>query len=127
MSNFDMNEALVFSHKPPPGPFVMVNLFSMKEGSQFKDFIKEMTAASQQLYEDVQGEVLYSGEVGGEFTSGEIGWDAIILVRFPDWETLLSSLGDRSDNSKKGKKIDELNAIRRKYMRDYKWVFTTRL
>lgn len=115
MSNFDMNEELIFSHKPAAGPFVMVNLFRMKEGLRFEDFIKEMTPVSQNLFKDVQAQSVYSGKVGGEFTNGKIDWDAIILVRFPDWETLLRSLGS---------KIDELNAVRRKYLEDYKWVFT---
>ena len=120
MSHVEMNRELVLSHVPPEGHFVMVNLFRMKEGQRFADFIGEMISASEETLRDTRGELIYSGKAGGEFTTGEINWDFISLVRFSSWEAICHSARDETF-------VQKLNSIRRKYLSEWKWVYTTSL
>ena len=120
MSSTDMNKELVLAHPPPAGPFVMVNLYKLKEGVQFAEFLKEMALVADDAFRGTSGRILYRGKVGAEFTNNESEWDYIIPIEYDDWTRITHFFEDNE-------MINKLNGIRRKYLADSRWTFTTHM
>lgn len=120
MNHTDMNKELVLAHKAPAGAFVMVNLYRMKEGLEFADFLKEMAIVANDAFKGTSGKILYRGKVGAEFTTSESHWDYIIPIEYDTWEKVTRFFDDDA-------MINQLNDIRRKYLADSRWTFTTHM
>ena len=118
MSNVDVDKNLMVSHETTGGPFVGVFMFRMKEGMRLADFFAELATFSMDVVTEIQGETIYSGKVEAEFTTGETYWDHFILIRFTNWEEFRKTVTESEIISKQ-------NAVRRKYLDDFNWVFTT--
>lgn len=120
MTHTDMNKELVLAHKAPSGAFVMVNMYRMKEGLEFSDFLREMAILANDAFKATSGKILYRGKVGAEFTDGERQWDYIIPIEYDDWQKVTDFFDDEV-------MINQLNGIRRKYLEDSRWTFTTHM
>ena len=118
MIKTDVDKNLMLSHTSKGGPFAGVFMFRMKEGMLLSDFFAELATFSMDVVEEIQGEPIYSGSVDAEFTTGEKYWDHIMVIRFKNWEAVRKSITESEI-------IPKQNIVRRKYLEDFNWVFTT--
>jgi len=120
MGNVEINKDAILAVKAPDGPFVMVNLFRLKDKTQFAEFLQAMRNVAQRAIDTASAETLYAGAVGGEFIAGEDHWDRIVLVRYPNWQTLCDTFADDD-------LVKMVSAVRRKYLDDARFILTTAL
>ena len=112
------SKAMLALSPPPQGPVVMLNLFRLKDSTQFAEYQKALIGVAAKGFAASGGESLYSGMVHGEFLSGEAYWHAMALVRYPDWSSLCAIVVD-------GALLDDLNLVRRAYLEDARFILTT--
>ena len=120
MGKVEVDKDAMLAIKGPDGPFVMVNLFRLKDKTQFGAFLEDMRGVSGRAIAAAGAETLYAGAVGGEFIEGEDHWDRVVLVRYPGWTTLCDSLADDD-------LVEKVGAVRRKYLDDARFILTTPL
>lgn len=120
MGKVEINRDAILAARGADGPCVMVNLFRLKDNTQFAEFLQAMRSVAGKAIDTASAETLYAGAMGGEFIAGEDHWDRIVLVRYPNWQTLCDSLAD-------DELVDKVNNVRRKYLDDARFILTTAL
>jgi uncharacterized protein (DUF1330 family) len=74
-------------------PFVLVQLLRFVEGG--RERYLEYSAKAQQILSSLGAQVLYGGECVEPLLAGERqGWDAIVVVRYPNRAAYVEMLGD---------------------------------
>ena len=120
MRGIDIDREALEAFPAPDGPVVMVNLFRLKDRTQFGAFLDAMQRASAWQLDAAGAEPVYAGAIGGEFIAGEDRWDTVMLLRYPSFAALLAALADDEAFTK-------ARDIRREYLDDARFVLTTPL
>lgn len=120
MAKVETDIEAMLAFEGPEGPFAMLNLFRLKDKSQFAEFQQAMAAAVSSAMAAVGARPLYAGAVGGEFVAGTDEWDLAILVQYPDWKALRAMVSDPEAG-------ERVNQVRKVYLADSRLILTTPL
>lgn len=103
----------------PEGPVVMINLFRLKDRTEFGAFIQALRGISGQALDGAGAEIIYAGAIGGEFIVGE-RWDTVVLFRYPSWQAFRDLSADEET-------FEKTQAVRRQYLEDARFMVSTPL
>jgi hypothetical protein len=110
MGKVEIDRGAILAAPPPAGPFVMVNMFRLKDPSKLGEWLSAMQNAAHQEVEKLGADGVYAGTISAEFV-GEGHWHLMILARYPSWTDFCSTLASEA-------MIEKMNAVRRTYLED---------